>query len=339
MASLRADQITLKNGDRISGSIVKYDGKNLVLKSELAGEVTIPWEAVTDIKATEPLNLGLKGGQQLVGTVQTTDNKIAVETKDAGTVTAPRENIEYIRSKAEEAAYQAQLERYRNPRLTDLWTGFLDLGFAQSGGNAITKTFNLTANASRATPRDKMAAYFTSIYAAGTVQGKSGIVTANAKRGGLSYNVNLSKKVFGFGSVDLENDEFQSLDLRFVPAGGLGYHVIARDNTMLDLQAGGALNREVFNTGLNRTHGEALIGETLMHKFSKVATLQQRFFYYPGFSDSSNRMNFDISFSTAIKKWLGWQLTFSDRYLSNPVAGRKKNDTLFTMGARLTFAK
>lgn len=39
--SVRADQITLKNGDRLSGKIVSGDGKTLLLKSEFAGDVTI----------------------------------------------------------------------------------------------------------------------------------------------------------------------------------------------------------------------------------------------------------------------------------------------------------
>ena len=34
-----ADQVSLKNGDRLSGTIIKYDGENLILKSEFAGEV------------------------------------------------------------------------------------------------------------------------------------------------------------------------------------------------------------------------------------------------------------------------------------------------------------
>jgi len=36
-----ADQVILKNGDRLSGTIVKSDDKNLVLKADYAGEVTI----------------------------------------------------------------------------------------------------------------------------------------------------------------------------------------------------------------------------------------------------------------------------------------------------------
>ena len=36
-----ADQVTFKNGDRLSGVIQKNDGKNLTLKSELAGVVSV----------------------------------------------------------------------------------------------------------------------------------------------------------------------------------------------------------------------------------------------------------------------------------------------------------
>ena len=61
---------------------------------------------------------------------------------------------------------------------------------------------------------------------------------------------------------------------------------------------------------------------------------------FPNLSDSGQyRMNFDIGASTAIAKWLGWQVTFSDRYISNPVKGTKNNDTLFTTGVRLTFGQ
>ncbi len=339
-SALLADQITLKNGDRLTGSIVKYDGKNVVMKSELAGEVTIPWTAVTGLVSSAPLNVGLKAGEMIVGTVQADESKITVQTQASGPVSAPRETILSIRSKEEQAAYDEQLDRYRNPRLMDLWAGFLDVGFAQSKGNADSQTFNVSANAARVTNRDKIAAYYTSIFSKGTVQNSGAVVTtANAKRGGLSYNLNVNKRWFGFGAVDLENDQFQLLDLRFVPAGGAGFHAIASEKTTFDLQAGGALNREFFTGGLNRTRGEALLGEVLLHKFTKTASLQEKLFYYPGFSDASQRINFDISLAAAIKKWFSLQVTVSDRYLSDPVPGRKKNDVLLTTGVRLTFAK
>ena len=56
-----ADQVTLKNGDRVTGSIVKKDGNNLTVKSDLMGVVTIPWDQITDIKTSEQLNVVLAG--------------------------------------------------------------------------------------------------------------------------------------------------------------------------------------------------------------------------------------------------------------------------------------
>ena len=37
---LFADQVTLKNGDRLTGTVVKSDGKTLVLHTDAAGDVT-----------------------------------------------------------------------------------------------------------------------------------------------------------------------------------------------------------------------------------------------------------------------------------------------------------
>src|SRR6185437_9759237 len=56
-----ADQITLKNGDRVTGSIVKKEGKDLTIKTDLMGAVKVPWDQVTDIKTGETLNVVLSG--------------------------------------------------------------------------------------------------------------------------------------------------------------------------------------------------------------------------------------------------------------------------------------
>jgi putative salt-induced outer membrane protein len=53
----------------------------------------------------------------------------------------------------------------------------------------------------------------------------------------------------------------------------------------------------------------------------------------------SYRFQFDATAATKLKAWLGWQITYSDRYLSNPLPGLKKNDVLLSTGLRLTFGK
>lgn len=335
-----ADQVTLKNGDRLSGSIQKNDGKNLTLKSEFAGVVTIPWDAVTAVSAPQ-LHIGLKDGKTVVGAVSTTpDNgKLEIATKESGIVTADKDAVQFMRSNEEEVAYQKEVERYRRPGLIDLWQGALDLGYATSQGNSKTSNLNIGGAANRTTRHDKVAVYYTSIFASSKTSGVK-VTTANAKRGGIAYNRDVGKKWFAFASLDFDSDQFQSLDIRIVPAGGLGGHLIKTEATVLNLQVGAAVNREVFSTGLKRTSGEVLLGQEFTKKFSKSTLLQERLVFYPGVTEVGEyRMNFDTSFATILKRWLSWQLTVSDRLLSNPVPGRKKNDILLTTGLRISFAR
>jgi putative salt-induced outer membrane protein len=343
-----ADQVTLKNGDRLSGNIIKYDGKNLILKSDLAGEITIPWDNVTGVTSTGPLNVTLKDGQRIVGTLTTDGTKFQIATKETGSVTAARDSVQYIRSEPEQKAYDTEIDRYKNPRLIDLWTGTFDLGFTQTAGNTETETFTLGANAVRATTRDKITVNYTQIYSTSNASGPN-LTTANAKRGGIAYNLNLAPKMFIFGLVDLENDQFQSLDLRFAPAGGVGYHAIKTPNTILDFSLGASMDKEFFSAttttpagspGLNKTYAEVLVGEEFTHKFSKTVSMHENLAFYPNVSSVGNyRMNFDISAAAAIKKWMAFQISASDRYLSDPLPGRKTNDILFTTGLHFIFAK
>src|SRR5580700_7697936 len=57
-----ADQVVLKNGDTITGTVIKKDGDKLTLKSEFLGEVTMPWSAVKSLKSDQELNVVLPGG-------------------------------------------------------------------------------------------------------------------------------------------------------------------------------------------------------------------------------------------------------------------------------------
>lgn len=329
----------MKNGDRLSGSVLRVDGKNLLMKSELAGQVTIPWDAVVSVHSSTPLTVGLKDGQVVVGPVSTVEGKLVIDSGPAGRFTVPKDAVEFMRSKEEQAAYQVEIDRLKNPRLVDLWTGFLDLGLALARGNSLTSTYSVSANASRATSRDKMGVHFTSLYASNSTTGVS-VATANALRGGVNYNLNLTSQSFTFGSVDLEFDEFQKLDLRFAPAGGFGYRLVKNERTTFDLQAGASLNREFFSTGLSRTSGEALVGEEFIHKLNSITSLRHKLVFYPNLTQTGEyRMNFDTSAVTNLRRWMAWQFTISDRFLSNPVTGRKRNDVMFTTGIRLTFAR
>jgi len=332
-----ADHLTLSNGDRLSGSIIKSDNDSLSIKTEFAGDVKVKWTAVEQISADQPLYLILRDGQVVFGTVTTDGGRIVVQTRDAGTVTTSKEAIQLLRSEAEQAAYLAEVERLRNPGLGDLWTGSADVGLSLTRGNAETTTISAGAQAVRATRRDKTSVYFASLFARNSTTGES-VTTANAVRGGLRYDLNITDRVFVFGLSDVEYDKFQQLDLRLVLGGGLGINAVKTDRTRLDLFGGGAFNQEYFSTGNNRKSGELIVGEELTYKLSSITSLGQRAVLYPNLSEGGEyRFTFDATAVTRLSRSLGWQVTVSNRYVSDPIPGIKKNDLLLTTGIRVSF--
>jgi len=331
-----ADQITLKNGDRLTGTIITSDTKTLVVKTEYADAVTIKWDFVQQIESTQSLYVGTKGGQVIVGPVTTSDSKLAVATKESGSVAVAKADVTSLRNAEEQKKAEAALERLQHPSLADLWAGSLDTGLGLVRGNSQSSNFTFGLNAVRATTRDKIILYTTSAFASSTVKGVTA-TNAQSIAGGVRYDLNVSDKAFGFGTVDLFNDRFQDLDLRTVVGAGGGYHAIKNNRTTFDVLFGGTFNREFFTT-FNRSSAEVLLGETLTHKFLASSSFNEAVFFYPNLSSTGNyRSTISLGLVTRLTKLLSWQTSFNDYYLSDPPPGKKSNDLLLSTGLRLTF--
>ena len=315
---LFADQVTLKNGDKISGQIIKKDGDKLTVKSDFLGEVTIPWAAVTSITSEQALAVVLPGDKTITGKVNTADGKVHI-IASGGAETVAVAEVSAIRNPDEEKKF----ERLRHPGPLALWAGYFDLGLALARGNASATTLTTAFNTSRVTRNDKTTLYFNELYSTATIDGKNG-ATADAIRGGLSYDRKVRSRLFVNVFNDYEKDRFQSLNLRFVLGGGLGYSVIKSDRMRLDVLGGMDYNRSSFEALPTQSSAEAYLGDDSTYKLSGITALNQSFRIFPGITRSGQyRMNFDLGASTTLRKWLSWQLTASNRYLSDPVFGRK----------------
>ena len=125
----------------------------------------------------------------------------------------------------------------------------------------------------------------------------------------------------------------------FVAGGGFGLNAVKNAKTSLSFSGGGDYDHENFSA-IERASGEMNFGDAFSYKASAVTTVTQDFTFFPNLTYTGNyRMTFDLAVVTAIKKWLAWHVTATDRYLSNPVFGRKPNDLLLSTGLRLTFAR
>jgi putative salt-induced outer membrane protein len=344
--SLLADQITLKNGDHLSGTVQKLDGKNLIFKSDLAGVITVPFDAVTEITTTAPLTIGLKDGKSVVGPTKLEGPKVDVQTAAAGPVETQRDDITTLRDMEEQKAYDDQVELYRHPSLIQLWTGSFSLGIGLAQGNS--NTFNLTTgfNAVRDTHKDKTTLYFASIYSENKTCPEAPATgpcttasTANSNHGGVIYNRDLNPKLFVWGQADFSSDEFQQLDFQVNPSAGLGWHAIKTDTSYLDILGGGSFNQQYYTT-FDRSSGEIVIGDEYDKVWHKRTHLHQSLRFFPNMTDLGQyRINFDLVGSTNINKVFALNLAVSDRYTSNPPPGTKDNDLILSAGVGITFTK
>jgi putative salt-induced outer membrane protein YdiY len=337
-----ADQITLKNGDHLTGSISKSDGKTLVIKTDYAGDVTVKFDAIQAITSAGDLNVSLSSGKTVVGPVSSSGDNVVVATKTAGSVEAPKASITTLRSPAEQAAYEKSL----HPGFAEGWNGGVNVGFALTRGNSETKNLNIAFNATRKGFRDKLILYTNSVYATNDVPTASPHTTANAIGGGARYDRDFAPRVFGFVNGDFYHDSLQNLDLRSLFGGGLGLHAIKSDATTLDLLAGVNYTHENYSIPINppdpaKTRNQAglTLGDDFMHKLGKSTVLTQNLYFYPNLSQTGEyRGTFNLGVITKINKWLGWQNSFGDIYVSNPPLGKKKNDLLLSTGLNFSFA-
>ena len=328
-----ADQVVLKNGDRLTGTITKSDDKTLIIKTEFAGDVTVQWPAVQELKSSQPLHVQLNSGQTVVGSVESADGSLNVITPAQGTVTEPRDAVIALRSDSEQQAYEKSL----HPGLMEGWAGGATLGFALTGGNSQTKSLSIAFLADRKTSHDDISLYTNSAYATNDAPGAVPSLTANSIQAGARYSRNLTPRLFAFGSGDFQTDALQGLNLRSILGGGLGWHAIKSDRTTLDLLGGVNYTKESY-VGLTNNFAALTLGEELTRKLGASTVLSEKLYFFPDMSKTGQYLGtFNFGTVTKISKWLGWQNAFGDIYASNPPAGKKQNDVLLTTGLNVTF--
>jgi putative salt-induced outer membrane protein YdiY len=312
------DQIILKNGDRLTGKIVKKEADKIILQTAGLGEVTISAEAIDKIIAAET----------------------AVKEETA-------KEVKYVNAEME--TEKTVIEPDKEPVLTvsgkkqtsfrDGWEGSADIGFSFTSGNSQTTTLSGGIRGAKVQTNSKLSAYANTLINRSKV-GSVSTTTSRAVWGGLRYDRNLTERWFAFGSFDFEHDRPQKLNLRTVLGAGLGYHAIKNEKTTLDIFSGLAYNREWFVNAPNRNSIELLIGDEFKHKFNERTYITQRLVIYPNLSNTGEfRAVWDSSLNTNLTKKIGWFITIGDRYNSQPAAGAKSNDFLFATGLRMAFGK
>lgn len=312
-----AEELTLKNGDRLSGKIVEESDEAVVIETEYAGKLKIARKHIEKVIKTSP----------------------AITTAKAASTAAPKPIAAAVPAETvvvRKSSSNGFVGKMRS--ITTGWDGTANIGFSYTSGNSNNITMTTGLRASKSRPQDGLTIYVRSLWNSNHGS-QTNITTQNAFWGGARYDRTIDRRLFGFVSYDFERDKPKRLRFRSVAGGGLGHRTIKNDRTELELLGGLAWNRTWQTTGDTNTP-EGLAGVTFRHKINDKLRLQNAATFFQNVTDLNEyRAIFDATLSIDVTKKVGFYISVGDRFNSDPFGTAKKNDFLFTTGMKWNFGK
>ncbi|HMQ03792.1 MAG TPA: DUF481 domain-containing protein [Pyrinomonadaceae bacterium] len=318
-ATVDAGEVILKNGDRISGTILSSADEAIEIQTSYAGVIRIERAHIAKVSEKAPNEI------EKTSTTEVDDK-------------SPSADATPVDEAAEASATPRRGMGRRFASFVEGWEGNANIGFSFTSGNSNNTTMATGLRAFKSVGNDKLNVYFRSLWNSNRGSGRM-ITTQNAFWGGGRYDRKIHRKTFGFVSYDFERDRPKNLNFRSVAGGGFGYHFVRTDRTEIDVLGGAAWNR-TWLPGTNTDTPESLVGTTLKRKLNDRLRFQNSFTYFQNLMDAATyRFLFDASLTADVTKRIGIFVTVGDRFNNDPVGNAKKNDFLFTTGLKWNFGK
>ena len=215
----QADEILLKNGDRISGTVLNKSGKLLEVKTDYAEKIVIKWDAVQSLKTDKPLSITLSDKQELIGIANTAaDGSVILSSSGVyNTQPIPLANIKEINKKP--------------------FSGSANIGGNMADGNTNRNSFHSDADVTMRGRDDKVTFGGQYNYADAQVAGKKELNARNFQMYG-NYSHFLTDRAYAYAHGLFTNDRFQDIQLRSAFGVGAGYAIFSTEDLNLSVEAG-----------------------------------------------------------------------------------------------------
>jgi putative salt-induced outer membrane protein YdiY len=211
----RADEVRLKNGDRLTGDVTSLTGGTLVFKTAV-GEVKIPWGDVTSLAVDNAIYVTVASNPPILTTFDAADPNGYVTLMPGGPVLLSEITVLSLRNSRWEMS------------------GGAGAGLVQTAGNTEVSNVRLSADATAKHGSDRFA--FT---AAGTRAKDRGVESARNWSATGKYDRFLTSRLFANANAVFTNDRFRDIDLRTALGAGLGLQLI--DNARVKLSGSGGV--------------------------------------------------------------------------------------------------
>jgi len=221
MNPARADEVIMKDGSRLLGTVVSMASGKLVFETPFAGKITIDWDQVARLTTEGLVEVSLGDDQTLKGRAVAADEDTLVLQPESGPVTRP--------------ISMAEVKALASPSPPERWQfhGRIAAGFSREGGNTEKDQLNLDGQLELFKRPHRINAYgeLSLETSFGETTTDKGLFTA-------SYDRFVSEKWYLFGRGQTQRDEFSDLEFLGVLAAGVGHQFWKSPQKNLSLEIG-----------------------------------------------------------------------------------------------------
>jgi putative salt-induced outer membrane protein YdiY len=309
-----ADELRLKNGDRITGTATSLAGGTLLFKTS-GGDLKVAWSDVVSLAIEQPMLV-------TVGTAAPTSATFAAADANGRVTLVPGGPVALT-----------EIVALARPQPAWVLTGGAGAGVVETAGNTQVNNVRLSGDVIARGATDRY-----TVSAIATHANDRGVETARNWSATGKYDRFLTSRLFANANADFTNDRFRDIDLRSALGAGIGYQVLQTARTALTADAGLAWVKENFKSIADDSYTAA--HESASLQVQLLPNRVQLFHLHDGYFGISGGNKMFIRTQNGVRLGLaaGFVTTIEEDvdYDRRPSPGRRQTDRTFalTLGYR-----
>jgi putative salt-induced outer membrane protein YdiY len=304
-----ADEVRLKNGDRITGVATSLAGGTLTFKAT-GGELKIAWADVASLAIDQPMLVTVGTAVPASATFAAADANGQVTLVPGGPVAL------------------TEIVALARPQPAWVITGGGGAGIVQTAGNTQVNNVRLSGDVVARGAADRY-----TVSAIATHANDNGLETARNWSLTGKYDRFLTSRLFANANANFTNDRFRDIDLRTALGAGLGYQILQTARVNLTADAGMAWVDENFASIADDSYAAA--HESAGLQVQLVPDRVQAFHQHDGYFGVSGGNKMFIRTQNGVRLGLaaGFVTTIQEDvdYDRRPSPGRRQTDRTFSL--------
>jgi hypothetical protein len=353
------DYVVFKNGDKLTGTLERSVGTDLIFKSDNVGEVTISMDKVQEVHSQGSFVV-IKKDEKVTrttkqpGNITFNDDTVTVNDTKAGPETVPDKNIAYVIDKA---TYDKEVTS--NPGFFHGWNGAITGGATVLQSSTYGQTLTAGIGLIRAVPSvaylpPRTRDTFNLLETYGKLTQPTipqtvpptpaSVAKTNIFHTDYEHDKYFTDRFYMLGGLSYDHNFSQGLDFQQIYGIGAGYTLIKDAIQELDFKGDIHYERQNFiqyPPPEVSTPNQDLIGSTFGEAYKRALPAKIAFTESATYIQSWNNLHaysFIGAVGLAMPVYHRFSLSMNilDNYLNNPAFGYQKNSFQFVTGVTYT---